>query len=413
MHTISTQTLRRLAIQKQCLSGTRPPATTQGLLEVLRRLRCLQIDPIRAVERTQYLVLFSRIGPYDPALLDQVAYADRQLFEYWAHAASYVLAEDYPIHAYRMAHRKESSAAWAVQFREWLAANRHFADYILDTIRNEGPKLTAELEDRSTKLWESSAWWSSRNTSLMIQSLWDRGILMVSKRDGLKKYWDLAENVHPEWEEMETLEGLTLTKKAAQLSLQALGVANGIQIKNHFTRNRYPGLDEALSELESEGRIIRVRIEDAAEGFDRKGPWYLHADDLPMLDRLARGDWAPRTVLLSPFDNLIADRDRTERIWNFHFRIEIYVPAKKREFGYYVMPVLHGDRLIGRIDPRFDRKSGTLHIQAVYREPDAPNDEQTIRNLRAAIAELSEFLGAKHIHYGETIPAQWLAMRNN
>lgn len=413
MHTISQQTLRRLAVQKQFLSGTRPPATAQGLLEVLRGLRCLQIDPIRAVERTQYLVLFSRLGPYDPALLDQVAYADRQLFEYWAHAASYVLAEDYPIHAHKMAHRKESSAAWAVQFRAWLAGNRQFADYILDTIRNEGPKLTSELEDRSTRLWESSAWWSSRNTSLMIQSLWDRGVLMVSKRDGLKKYWDLAENVHPEWKEMEPLGGLALTKRAAQLSLKALGVANGTQIKNHFTRNRYPRLDKALAELESEGRIIQVQIESDGDAFERKGPWYFHADDLPLLDRLDQGDWHPRTVLLSPFDNLIADRDRTELFWRFHFRIEIYVPAKKREYGYYVMPVLHGDRLIGRIDPRFDRKSGTLHIQAVYREPDSPKNEQTINNLCSAITELGDFLGANDIHYSDKIPPEWIGLRSS
>src|SRR5207253_2015411 len=149
-------------------------------------------------------------------------------------------------------------------------------------------------------------------------------------------------------------------------------------------RGRYPGLDGALAELEAEGRIVRVRI--AGEGRAWPGVWYVHADDLPLLDRLAAGEWQPRTTLLSPLDNLICDRARTEALFDFAFRMEIYVPRDQRRYGYYVLPILHGDRLIGRIDPAMDRAHGRLTINAVHAEPDAPPDAGPA--VAGAIAEL-------------------------
>jgi uncharacterized protein YcaQ len=148
-----------------------------------------------------------------------------------------------------------------------------------------------------------------------------------------------------------------------------------------------------------------VSIEDGGESWP--GDWYIHAHDLPLLEAIEQDEWQPRTTLLSPFDNLICDRDRTELLFDFHFRIEIYVPAKDRQFGYYVMPVLHGDRLIGRIDPKMDRKKMRLEVMNVYAEPGAPMTAATGRSVAGAIEELAKFLGAKEIAYGDNVPARW------
>ena len=165
---------------------------------------------------------------------------------------------------------------------------------------------------------------------------------------------------------------------------------------------RYPRLQETLRALLAEGQIERIRVED-----DRT-EWYIHAEDVPLLDRVEKYEFAfERTTLLSPFDNLICDRARTAKLFNFDFRIEIYTPQHKRQYGYYVLPILHGDQLIGRIDPKMDREHGCLHIHAVHAENHAPLDRRTGRAIRDAIEELAIFLGATDVHYSHLVPAGW------
>lgn len=407
MLTITPDLIRKLAVQKQLLAGARPKPDIEGLKRTLEQIRCLQIDPIRAVERTQYLVLFSRLGPYNPKILDTTAYEERFLFEYWAHAASYVLTADYPIHNHLMRNINYGNGAWGKRIRTWLAANQDFETYVMDLISRDGPKMVSEIDDLSIKPWKSGGWSSDRNANLMVTNLWDRGLISVTRREGLKKYWDLTERVHPEWSGQAELSPREVTKRAVPLSLKGLGAGTIKQIKNHFTRGRYPEIDSVIEELESEGTIHHLELLDSNEEWTQAGPWYLHTDDLPVLEKLQAGEWHPRTTLLSPFDNLIADRERTELLWDFFFRIEIYVPPKKREYGYYVMPILHGDRLIGRIDPKMDRKQHILEIQAVYREPDAPVSQSVQYAIRSSIDELASFLNAREVNFSEIIPAEW------
>jgi hypothetical protein len=176
----------------------------------------------------------------------------------------------------------------------------------------------------------------------------------------------------------------------------------------NFVRSRYKGLPSVLKELEAEGRIVRVEVKgEEAEGKNWRGPWYIHADDLAQLESLRSSDWEGRTTLLSPFDNLICDRLRTELLFDFEFRVEIYVPKEKRQYGYYVLPILHGDRLIGRMDPTMDRKANRLNINAVYAEPGAPATHSTGRAVAAAVQELATFLGAKEIAYTDQVPDAW------
>src|SRR5215216_1086823 len=213
----------------------------------------------------------------------------------------------------------------------------------------------------------------------------------------------MAEPSSPAWAPTRRPPEREVVRQAAQRSLRALGVATARDIDRHFTAGRYPGLASILAGLEREGRVERVRVAD--DGAEWPGPWYVHADDLPLLARLEAGDWRPRTTLLSPFDNLIIDRERTQRLFGFHFRMEIYVPRAARRYGYYVLPVLHGDRLIGRVDPAMDRRRGRLVVNAVHAEPDAPAAAGPA--VAAALGELAAFLGADGVELRQPPPERW------
>ena len=253
--------------------------------------------------------------------------------------------------------------------------------------------------------WDSTSGTSGRNVSRMLDYLWLKGEIMVAGRAGGQKRWDLAARCLPAWTPTAPLPGREVVRQATQRSLRALGVARPRHIQDHFIRGRYPDLAGVLAELEAEGRIVRVAV--AGEDGQLPGPWYVHADDLPLLDRLATGDWQPRTTLLSPFDNLICDRARAALLFGFDFRIEIYVPKAQRRYGYYVLPILHGDRLIGRLDPALDRRRGRLTLNAVHAEPAAPADDETAAAVAAAVADLARFLGAREIVLPAQVPPGW------
>jgi uncharacterized protein YcaQ len=186
--------------------------------------------------------------------------------------------------------------------------------------------------------------------------------------------------------------------------LHALGVAPEPHIRKHYIRGCYPELSAILRQLESEVLIERVKIVNLKGCRIWPGTWYIHADDLPLLERLAAGDWEPRTTLLSPFDNLISDRRRTEQVFDFRYRFEFYTPKHKRKYGAYVLPILHGDRFIGRIDPKMDRKKEMLLIKAIYTESDSPMTTETTKAVSYAFEELGEFLDAKEIIYDNRVP---------
>ena len=398
--------IRRLAVMRQRLAGPRAPATTDGIMDLFRDLRCVQIDPLRAVERTQLLVLWSRLGPFDPALLDQLQQEDRAIFEAWAHAASYVLTEDYPIHVHWMKGHT-GGGEWGQRVRDWMAANDALRQHVLDRLATNGPLATGDFEDMAIVPWESTGWNAGRNVTRMLEFLNGHGQVLAVGRAGNNKFWHLTEKWLHEWADHRPWPQKQVVRASIEHSLRGLGAGTAKQIKNHFVRGRYPDLDAHLEAMVEEGTILPVQVVDET-GQPLKDDWFVHATDLSTLTRLSRGEgWQPRTVFLSPFDNLICDRERTERLWDFTYRIEIYVPAAKRQYGYYVLPILHGERLIGRMDSKLDRKSGIYAVNALFVEPDAPVDEITGSAIGTSLAELAAFIGAKRVVYGENIPAVW------
>jgi uncharacterized protein YcaQ len=400
--TLTAQEARRLAVAGQRLEDPQPNPAKADILDTIRQITCLQLDPINVVARTQLLVLFSRLGQYNPADLEELLWDDKVLFEYWAHAASIVLADDYPIFRPQMHQLKRSGGEWGRRTYEWLEANAGFRRRIFDELAARGPLYADEFESRADAPWpHDNRWGGGRDISIMLDMLWARGYVTVTRRTGngfgLKKQWGLMEHQLGSRVHEPPVEQPRLVRLAVERALRALGPARVRDIKYYFTRGEYPGLPAILKELEAQDAIRRVGIH--ADDGELPGPWYLHNDLLPELERLRRGEWRPQIVLLSPFDNLIADRNRTELLFNFFYRVEIYTPAAKRQYGYYVMPILHGDRLIGRVDPKMDRQAGRLIINAVHWEPGISIDDDTRAAVEGAVASLAGFLGAEGIDF--------------
>lgn len=300
--------------------------------------------------------------------------------------------------------RRYPSRRESVQYGRYLTfleKNAALRRHILTQLRKRGPLKTSDFQDLSVKNYESTGWNVDRNVDRMLDYLWTKGKVMIAGRSGLQRVWDLAERWFPDWLPEERLSVQRATRRATERSIRALGIASRSEIWQYFTRWRYEDLPVVLAEFERKKIIFPVKI----EGF--KDKWYVHTDDLEELDALQHGAWEPRTTLLSPFDPLIADRKRLKKLWDFDFGIEIYVPKEKRKYGYYVLPILHGDRLIGRIDPTMDRKTGTLTINGVWAEADAPTGKLTGRAVAQSISDLAKFLGATKINYGRKIPAAW------
>ena len=372
------------------------------MLDLVRDLGCLQLDPLNVVARTQHLVLRSRLGNHDPALLDSLLWGRRELFEFWAHAASIVPTSDYPLHeatlmrGYPKGHQK---------LRDWVQANDTLRRQVLTQLRKQGPLRARDFSGRAAVPWSSTGWTEGMEVTRMLDYLWTRGSIAVVGREGQSRVWDLSERWLPEQRSARPrLPVRTAVSLAAERSLRGLGVGTQRQIAEHFVRNRYPGLEAALRALVRDGRVLEARI-IGNDNEPSPGRWYVHADDLPLVEALKDGAWEPRTTLLSPFDNLIADRARTEQLFGFRFRIEIYVPKAKREYGYYVLPILHGDGLIGRVDPAYDRKAGRLVVNAVHAEPG--QGPETGPAVSTALEELGAFLGARSIDFASPVPPVW------
>jgi uncharacterized protein YcaQ len=300
--------------------------------------------------------------------------------------------------------RRFPSRRQSVQYGRYLTfleKNSALRRHILRQLRTRGPLKTSDFQDLSVTNYESTGWNVDRNVDRMLDYLWTKGKLMIVGRAGQQRVWDLAERWFPEWLPAERLSVQRATRRATERSIRALGVASKSEIWQYFTRWRYEDLPVVLAEFERKKKIFPVKIEGL------KDKWFVHVDDLEHLEAIRNGAWEPRTTLLSPFDPLIADRKRLKKLWDFDFGIEIYVPKEKRKYGYYVLPILHGDQLIGRIDPTMDRKTNTLTINGVWTEPSAPKDKLTGTAVAQSVQDLAKFLGAKKINYGRKIPAAW------
>jgi uncharacterized protein YcaQ len=391
---ISLDAARRLAVAKQHLDGAAKPS----LLDLIRGLGCLQLDPTNVVARNHLLVLRSRLGRFDVGELERLRWEERALFDYWAHAASIVLTEDFPLHRYLMRSYDTGTHDWMSRGAAWMRENDALRRHILRELRRRGPLRGRDFEDVAEKQWRSTGWTGGQTVTRMLEFLWQRGKVLVARREGQTRLWDLPERVlPPEVLEQRAPSPLELTRRTVPRSLRALGIATDRHIGNHFVPGRFPELARVLDELVRRGTVVTV----APEGLG--GRWFVHADDLPLLERVEAGEWQPRTTLLSPFDNLIRDRKRNAVLWDFgDYKLEIYTPVAKRQWGYFAMPILHGERLVGTVDSAVDRDRRVLRVHKVVAAPGVPAGA----DVAAAVRELASFAGADEVAYGE-VPKLW------
>ena len=400
---VPIQAARRLAVEAQCLGDARVEPCSEGILGLIKHMGCVQLDPISVVAPSHLLVLWSRVGAFDTRILDDLMWAERRLFHYFAHAASIVPTDDYPIHAYTMRRWARGDSGWERRVRLWLEQNRSLQRSVLRQLRVRGAMRSRDFVAKAEASWRSSGWTNERNVGRMLDFLWVKGKITIAGRQGLERLWDLADRWFPDWTPREKWSEKRVVEEAARRALGALGIATPQHIRRHFTRGSYPNLPRVLAGLERRDEIARVVVADGDGPL--RGTWYVSTRNLPRVETLARGDWRGRTVLLSPFDNLICDRARNAELWNFEYRIEIYVPRAKRRYGYYVLPLLWRDRLVGRADLAVDRRAGRLLVHSVHAEPRAP--AAAARGLAQALLSLAQFVGVARVDFATAPPSVW------
>lgn len=399
---LSIEQARQLALHAQGLA--RPPTPGAAVADVVHRIGCLQLDPVGVVARSPLLVLRARLrggshDSHDRALTD-ATYRDRELFDYWCHEASLCHPSDLPLHRWAMRTYLERLPGTS-RTPEWMRENAEFADHTVEALRDSGPLLASDLEDRSSSAWRWGHWTdevSSRQTiARMLDRLWHSGRIGVAGRAGMARRWDLLERCLPPGAlaaaDEELLEAPEVARRAVLRAVGMLGVARAPHINAHFTRRRYPGLGGpgkgVLGELERDGSLVRVGVEGRGDA------WWALPESLERVDEL---EPPRRTVALSPFDNLICDRGRAEELFGFDHRLEIYVPADKRRWGYYVLPILHGDRFVARADLRLERpgkgEDQVLRVLALHQEPGRKAPAAVERALRS----LARWRGAELLH---------------
>ncbi len=384
---LSLNTARTLAVVKQGLHRRPEAADKQALLDTIRRIGILQLDTISIVARSHYLVMLARVGAYEPDDLDALLYPDRSLFEQWAHAACLIPVEDYAHFAPAiLARRRRPLQPWLVS--RLGDQGDGVLDAVLAEVSARGPLASRDFQDPRH---QRGTWWDWKPAKTALEILFERGHLMVDRRVNFQRYYDLAERVLPASAQPSagTVEGWS--RWAALRSVSCFGVATAGQVSEYYHQNK-PKARAAVEALAAEGAVLPVDVEEW------KDTAYIVPDDLPLIEEIDGGGHQPTlTAFLSPFDNLIWGRKRVSDLFGFDYAAEMYQPAAKRVFGYYVLPILHRGRLVGRLDPKADRKTKTMIVRAIYLEPDQAPVDDLIEGISRALSEFVVFHGSERL----------------
>jgi hypothetical protein len=358
--------------------------TWAHMAPMIRRLNLLQIDSVNVVTRSHYLPLYSRLGAYAQATLDARAFGQekRALFECWAHEASLLPMELHPLMRWRMARARAGNGTYK-SMDQFGKDERAYVKQVLDFVTRNGPTVASEVPGGGKA---EGSWWGWSKGKLALETLFDQGLVTTASRDGFERLYDIPERVIPaEVLARPTPNGKDAIRQLLDLSARAHGLGTEIDLRDYF---RLPVTDTraALAELIEEGALIPVSV----EGWKQQA--YLHRE--AKLPRKAGG-----TALLSPFDPLVWERSRAERLFSFHYRIEIYTPAAKRQFGYYVLPFLHHDRIAGRVCLKADRQAGVLRANASHHESFA-DPVETASALAGELKLMASWLGLPEVAAG-------------
>ena len=385
--TLSRNEALRIALAAQGFGKPRPggqngPYDRGHLGRAMKRAGLLQIDSVNVLVRAHYMPLFSRLGPYPQSLLDEAAWGKkRTLFEYWAHEASLLPLDMHPLLRWRM----ERAARGQGIYGQLARISRERPELVasaLEMVRDRGPVAASELDSELQGRRGSGGWWGWSDVKCALEYLFWAGLVTTRTRRGFERLYDLPERALPRAVlDLPTPDEAEAHRALLALSGRALGIATAGDLRDYF-RLDAADVKPRIAELVEEGTLVPAEV----EGWKQLG--YLHRD-------ARRPRRIEAAALLSPFDPVVWERARTERLFGFRYRLEIYTPAEKRLHGYYVLPFLLGDRLVARVDLKAERTAGTLHVLAAHAEPHAP--PHTGEALLAELRLMAEWLGLARV----------------
>ena len=365
--------IRALALHTQGLAGQhrrRGKPSVEDVYTAVERVGWVQIDTLQVVNRSQYIALWSRLGDYDMAHLDQLLFDGgsmspdnrRRLFEYWAHAACIIPLTSYPWLTPMMKRRATERGTW---HRKWVSdpENARFVESLFERIRSDGPARPADFR---TGKRAPGSWWNWDDAKIALEHLYDVGSLAISNRINFQRIYDASERVIPQWVDRNEPTAEEALKRLLEISLRSLGACEPVQVGDYFHMKRTEA-KPLVASLVSDGTFVRINGK-LADGATRE--LLVHRENMPVLEKAADGEIrAGRTTFLSPFDSLFWAKGRDMDVWKFNQTLECYVPEPKRRWGYFCLPILYGDRLVGRFDPKIERKTGVMRLKKLHLEP--------------------------------------------
>jgi len=394
MKTYPLSAARKLAVYSQGLAATKQidaTAKPEDIQKTVERLGCVQLDTLNLVQRSHYLVVWSRLGSYAPADFDALLYAPekRVLFEGWQRVASIIPLKDYRYQLPRMERMRKNHSEG---FLRWFDQEGHeLMPMVLERIRKEGGLRAADFKYHGPR---RGSWWDWKPAKTALEYLFAFGDLMIANRIHFQRVYDLTERVMPEWVDtaqptMEQRDRYWMERAAL-----ALGICQPNQLIGYNYFQRRP-VQAVLEKLVEEKVLITVEVMLEGDGKDR---YLVHHDNLEVLQKIADGAiQAERTTFLSPFDNLFWAVGRDEQLWGFRQRLEAYTPASKRLWGYFCMPILHHERLVGRFDPKMERKEGLLRLKALYLEDGVDQEDELLSGVANAMRDFMNFHKAQEL----------------
>lgn len=380
-HSLSLQQARHLHLAAQgLLRAPAKRAVYQDLITCISRMSLLQIDTIHVVARSPYLVLFSRLGNYPQAWLEQ-ALAQGELFEYWAHEACFIPRADYRLLRHRMLSPERLGWKYNAQ---WVAEHQQAIAELLQQIREHGPVRAADFAHADNP---KSGWWDWKPHKRHLENLFSAGELMVIERRNFQRVYDLRNRVMPDWQdEIHGISEAEATRQMLMNSARSLGIFRTAWLPDYYRLKRAP-LNDFIADAQAAGDLVAVNTEGLGE-------MWLHRDYLPLLETPLQ---ATHSTLLSPFDPVVWDRKRARELFNFDYRIECYTPEEKRKFGYFVLPILHRGQIKGRLDARMLRQVKQLEIKNIWLEEKTRVTARFVADIRRAIERFAAWQGAESV----------------
>lgn len=390
--TVTRNDVKQLSVYLQGLHQRPETNTSEDLKQIIEKIGLLQLDSISVVARSHYLVMLARAGLYNRADLDNLL-DDGFLFEGWAHVACQIPMAHFPYYHANIQQKQLNESKWHLRkLGEDAEDAEKIISQTLETIRENGPMSS---KDFNSNRKQAGGWWNWKPSKVALEYLFDQGELMVAHRKKFQRYYDLTERV---------LDGKNLTldktiddyyRWAVEQGLKRVGIGTIEHISDYYREPKKLTLNH-IQEMTNAGQVQVVEVDGWKETA------YIHQDNMALLEQIRAGEHAPQnTVFLSPFDNLFWNRDRDEILWDFYYRIEVYTPKPKRVYGYYVLPILHKGELVGRIDPKVDRKKKHLIIHALHLEDTTEVTDDLTQGLIGAFEEFMAFHGCETMELGK------------